>query len=200
MNCVCVTLAALCSDVGSDDFDEFISVWSSLPSLFLSAVFQLASQSAADFVVEPVVMPLEDDEEPVDGAVVDGLAEGEEVEGEVVDDCATAAVARPSEQMAIASDLSIFEGSFVSRRVGWQTIGACRGSGGTRPTCASGLRENFREVGEELVGILFRNARDETAAQLGDLPADFRFDVVDQLRAARVRIFETNLRTTLRKP
>lgn len=51
-------LALLCSEAGMDDFAEFISVWSSLPSLFLSAALKLASQSAADFVVEPVVMPL----------------------------------------------------------------------------------------------------------------------------------------------
>lgn len=58
-------LALLCSEAGMDDFAEFISVWSSLPSLFLSAALKLASQSAADFVVEPVVMPL-------DGAVAAG--------------------------------------------------------------------------------------------------------------------------------
>lgn len=81
MYCACVTLAELCSEVGSVDFAEFISVWSRRPSEFLSAVFQLASQSAADFVVEPVVTPELD--EPELGAVAAGGVV--EVDGEVDD-------------------------------------------------------------------------------------------------------------------
>lgn len=100
MNCACVTLDALCNEVGSEDFAEFISVWSRRPSEFLSAAFQLASQSAADFVVEPVVTP----EEPELGAVAAG---GVVVVGGEDDVCANAAVDRPIEQIAIAIDLSI---------------------------------------------------------------------------------------------
>lgn len=108
MYCVCVTLAALCNDVGNVDFTEFISVWSRRPSVFLSADFQFVSHSAADLFVEPVVIP----EAPELGAV----AAGGDLLGGEVDVCANAAVDKPIEQIAIAMVLSICEGSFVSQR------------------------------------------------------------------------------------